>query len=221
MAKLWHRDNCLFSQSCGYPLMHEYQKHLQAIAIPDYNTGDNEPGLYRSVFIINEDSPYQRLAELRGGVAAVNGWDSQSGFNCLRHSLLPLDDGAPFFSKTVISGGHRNSIKLVTEGACDIAAIDQVTFTLIRRCCPAELSGIRIIEKSAAAPCLPFVTSIHSSLDLKAGLLRALAFVFDLTELADVRRALLLKGFFPAEPESYFCIREMAQTNRNFDFTKT
>lgn len=221
VAMLWHRDQCLFSQSCGYPLTHDYRTHLQAIAVPDYDTGDDEPGLYRSLFIVHSESTHRTLADLRGGVAAVNGWDSQSGFNALRHALLPLADGGPFFRETVISGGHRNSIRLVADGKCDIAAIDRVSFALIRNCSPEEVENIRVIGKSAAAPSLPFVTSIHSSSGIRAGLLRALTSVFERPDLAEARNNMLLRSFSAAEENSYACIKTMADEGADFDFTKT
>lgn len=220
VATLWDRRNCLFSQSCGYPLEHEFKDHIQAVAIPDYDAGEKEPGRYRSLFIVNKTNTHQTLADLKGGIATVNGWDSQSGFNTFRHSLLPLASNAPFFSKTVISGGHRNSIRLVAEKVCDIAAIDQVTFALIERCCPSELSDIRIIGKSAAAPALPFVTSIDSGADIKAGLLRALLSVFSNAGLAQTRSELILRGFLPAGTAAYEGIKDMDEAGQKFLFTK-
>ncbi len=75
---LWHRHKCLFSQSCGFPLMHEYSSDIQALAIPDYATTSVIKGQYRSVFITQNNSNIKTLADARGSIAAINDWDSQS-----------------------------------------------------------------------------------------------------------------------------------------------
>jgi phosphonate transport system substrate-binding protein len=59
------------------------------------------------------------LEELRGGVWAYNDRNSRSGWFSMIERL-----GDSFFSRTVHSGSHLQSIEMVRSGAADAAAID-------------------------------------------------------------------------------------------------
>ena len=61
----------------------------------------------------------RNLEELRGGVWAYNDRNSRSGWFSMIERL-----GDTFFSRTVHSGSHLNSIEMVRSGAADAAAID-------------------------------------------------------------------------------------------------
>ena len=66
-------------------------------------------------------------------------------------------------SKNILwTGSHVNSIDAINTFRADFAAIDCVTFELLRKNRPDLLKSIRIIGYSVKAPSLPYVTSIYT-----------------------------------------------------------
>jgi len=77
---------------------------------------------YYSVLIVRSDSPFQKLEDLRGKTLAWADPNSTSGY------LVPLAalrsqniDPARYFSRTVFSGGHEQSVLGVLNGNFDAA----------------------------------------------------------------------------------------------------
>jgi ABC-type phosphate/phosphonate transport system substrate-binding protein len=208
-AAFWRRDDLLVSQTCGYPLMTEFLDHLKLIGTPHYDVPGCEGALYSSWIIVRADHPAKALADLRGGVCAMNSEASQSGMNALRHAVAPLAEGQDFFAEVKISGGHRLSVQMVTQGLADVAAIDCVTWTLIENVAPQELAGVRLLAQTAKAPGLPYVTAAATD-DLTCAKLKAAVHhaVEDPT-LADARSALKVCGFSETTCKDYSVILEM------------
>jgi ABC-type phosphate/phosphonate transport system substrate-binding protein len=157
--------------------------------------------------VARKDSDVQSLDDVAGKVAAFNGYDSQSGWNALRHSLI--GKGPP--AHLLESGGHRRSVAAVREGRADVAAIDCVTYAGLQQFAPDEVAPLRIIARSASAPALPFVTRrdiASADLDkLRAGLRTAMAD----PALAEPRAAMQLAGIEIIPLEAYDRLLEMEQ----------
>lgn len=199
----------LLAQTCGYPLTHALAGSVALVATPAYAAPGCVGPTYVSQIIVAAESAVGTLSDLRGGVAAINSWDSQSGMSALRHAVAPLAKDGGFFSDIVVSGSHVQSIAAVGAGQADVAAIDCVTYALIERYDSALLSSARILAQSAPAPGLPYVTHGDADADLiqrlRAGLARAAA---DPT-LVDVRADLLMGDIAVLDLAAYDRILEM------------
>ena len=199
----------LLAQTCGYPLTHALAGHVALVATPAYAAPGCDGPAYVSQLIVPADSAVDTLADLRGRVAAINGWDSHSGMSALRHAVAPLAEDGRFFADIVVSGSHVRSIAMVAAGQADLAAIDCVTYALINRYDPALLSAVRILGSSAAAPGLPYVTHGAADVDfvqrLRAGLARAVAD----PSLADLRADLLIADIAVLDFAAYDRVLEM------------
>jgi ABC-type phosphate/phosphonate transport system substrate-binding protein len=79
--------------------------------------------------------------------------------NLLRHRLAPLHRDGRFFADVGISGSHRESLRWLREGKADLAAIDSVTFAYLARHAKEEVAGLRIVNRSAFSPTLPYITA--------------------------------------------------------------
>jgi ABC-type phosphate/phosphonate transport system substrate-binding protein len=187
-------DGLLFAQTCGFPLTHALQDHVQLLATPRYGAAGCAGATYVSWIVVRHDDPAKTLADLRGRRVAFNDQGSQSGYNCLRAMIAPLAAGVGFFGAAVESGAHRRSLALVKAGEADVAAIDCVTFALIARAAPVEVAGIRVLCASAAAPGLPYVTAIATAASDVRRLRAGLAAAFADPALEETRAALLLDG---------------------------
>ncbi len=184
----------IFAQTCGFPLTHKLKDHVQLLATPRYAVPGCAGASYVSWIVVRADDPAKTPADLRGYRVAYNDDGSQSGYNTLRALIAPIAQGQPFFGGLIESGAHRNSLAMVKAGRADVAALDCVTFALIARLAPEEVQGIRVLQASAAAPGLPYVTAATTSAAEIRRLQAGLAAAFADPALAEIRAALRLDG---------------------------
>lgn len=206
---VWRDPALLLTQTCGYPLMHEFADVLTAVAVPGYAAEGCDPGRYRSAFVVRDDEPATDLAGLRGRRVAANSPDSQSGCNALKAAIAPLARDGRFFAEVVWSGGHRLSIAAVRAGTADIAAIDAVTLALLSRHAPTETAGVRVLGWSGSAPALPYATRRGIDPGLRERVIAALMRAVADPAAAESRTALLLDTLVPATDRDYAEIPEM------------
>lgn len=217
---VWHSRELLLSQTCGYPLTHALAGVVELIATPAYSAEHCSGADYCSLVIVSEDNPADGLDDLRGGVCAYNARHSQSGYNVLRAAIAPLASGAAFFSNTIESGGHANSIGLVATGRADVCATDCVTHAMIARYCPDVLDGTRVLCATESAPGLPYVTRAGidpSDLErLRDGLRTAISD----PDLAASRDALFLSGVEMLGLDAYQRIDDMEISARDSGYAE-
>lgn len=86
--------------------------------------------VYYSELMVRADSPFQTISDLQGSVFAYNDRQSLSGFHCVEFMLEKIVDRNsnpnpnPFFSKSICTGSHMNSIDCVIQGNADVCALD-------------------------------------------------------------------------------------------------
>ncbi len=209
--QLWRDPGLLLSQSCGYPLTHGVKDLVVPVATPAYGAPGCAGTLYSSAFVVRADDPADCLGGLAGRICAVNGPQSQSGYNVLRHAVAPLSRDGRFFAEVSVTGGHGASMAAVAGGRADIAAIDGVTYRLFGHYQPEAVAGLRVLTWSEKVPGLPYVTRAGAGPDmlerLRDGLMAALVD----PNLAPVREKLLLTGAEILSAEAYGRIIEMEQ----------
>jgi ABC-type phosphate/phosphonate transport system substrate-binding protein len=192
--QVWGHPALLLAQACEYPLAKSFANRVKLVATPRYSAPGCEGSHYRSAIIVRADDPSQSLGELRGRRCAVNEVDSNSGMNLLRAAVAPLARATRFFAAVKLSGSHLHSVRMVTAGEADIAAIDCVTLEHLRRLEPVVVGGIRVLCWTETAPSLPFITARSNSPATLHALRRALTEVFADDTLTSVRARLLLRG---------------------------
>lgn len=192
---VWAEPGLVLSQTCGYPYVKQLRGKVLLLATPCYAAPGCRGPSYSSFILVQRGSPFRSIEDLRGGRAAVNSEDSQSGYSALRAVVAPHARHGRFFGKVVPTGGHRPSLMAVAEGKADVCATDAVCAALARRHLPELMRGMRILAHSPAAPALPLITAGNASGERVAALRRALDALIADRKLADARSALLLAGF--------------------------
>ena len=199
----------LLSQTCGYPLTTRLAGRVHYVATPCYRAPGCEGPRYSSMVVVRESEDAADLADMRGRRAAYNSQNSQSGYNSLRALVAPLAAGGHFFSATLETGAHRASVAAVRHGTADLAAIDAVSFALLQRDLPAEVTGLRVLARTESAPGLPLVTARQTTpLDIER-LRSAWAAACVDPALATTRAGLLLDGFEVLDLADYDVIPAM------------
>ena len=210
-SSAWTRPDLLLTQTCGYPLMHEYRDWLTSVAAPRYRVDGISKAEYHSVFIVPSDSSATSLEDLRGKRATFNDDQSQSGYNALRHAIAPLAREGRFFGEAFQSGGHAISAEKVANGEADIAAIDAVTFALLQKTVPEVTGRVRILGRSKTVPSLPYAVAKGTSPERIAQVRAALHEAVADPDSAAIREEILLDGFEDIDDKAYTPLVEMRE----------
>jgi len=201
--EIWRDPGLLIAQTCGYPLVSELLCHVRPVATPCYAAEGCEGPLYSSHIVVRRDEAANRLADMAGRIAAVNGAHSQSGCAALHHACRACGGPEPFFNGAIISGSHLGSMRAVAEGRADVAAIDAVCWALARRHYPKLTGRLQSLGTTEPAPGLPFVTAA-SRPDGEVALIReALAECIADPRTRAARGKLLIDGIEVIGTDSY------------------
>ncbi|MHC8345605.1 phosphate/phosphite/phosphonate ABC transporter substrate-binding protein [Pseudomonas sp. RT6P73] len=209
LPKLWLSPDLLLTQTCGYPLMTALRGKVRVVGRPRYELPDSNGGNHCSLLLCRADDPRRTLPAFRDSRGVINGEDSNSGMNLLRHRLAPLHRDGHFFSSVAISGSHRESLRWLREERADLAAIDSVTFAYLARHAQEEVAGLRVVARSAFSPTLPFITAATQT-DEQVEALRQVMNT-SLHELPDVAEILGLQEVLPATYSDYQVILDYQQ----------
>ncbi len=193
---LWHQPQLFFSQTCGYPLTHEFKGMLNYLATPHYAADGCEEASYCSIIFAREKQPVEKFQTAK---PALNDQDSMSGMLALKMVMSPWLRNGEFFIPPLVTGSHLESMAAVQQGRADICAIDCVCVALAQKYRPKALKGLVEIARSPAVPGLPYVTRSGAVPIMRQHLQAAFAD----PELADARAALLLKGISVLSDEAY------------------
>jgi ABC-type phosphate/phosphonate transport system substrate-binding protein len=203
LAPLWRSPNLVFGQTCGYPYVKDLRDSVALIATPEYDFPGCDGVSHRSFLVRQAGDPRRSLEAFRGGVAALNAWDSNSGMNLFRATIAPLADGRTFFGAAVTTGSHRASLEAVADGRADLAAIDCVSFALMRRFEAGLAAKVAVVAESPLSPGLPFIASARLPEATVSRAREALFAALADPELAQARASLGLIGARPTAPADY------------------
>lgn len=199
----WLDPRLLLSQTCGYPFATRLAGKVRLVATPVYDHPGCEGALNGSFVIVRADAAVASVEDLRGSVAVINDWASNSGMNLLRHTIAPHAVDGRFFARVVESGSHRASLAMVARGEADVAAIDCVTFGNLARSTSETIAGVRILVETAKTPGLPLITRAAASED-EIGELRDALAEFAVDPATEPLRITLGLGGFTVLPESAY-----------------
>lgn len=195
-----------FVCSGSYALGHNlYGLELLAVPVIDGKT------TYNSNIIVAKDSPFQLLEDLRGHRFAFTSKTSNTG--CLAPSfLLATQDESPqtFFSETLMSHGHDNSVQAVANGFVAGAAVDSLILNhMIIENDPDALK-VRIIHTSNDFAIPPVVVPKQLDPKLKQQLRDFFLTAHQSPEGRKILNALRIDHFTLGNDSDYNSIREMA-----------
>ena len=151
---IWQSPDLLLAQTCGLPFRARLHDRVTLVGTPDYGLPGCPPGYYRSVFVARADDPGP-LAAFAGRRFAYNEALSQSGWAAPQ---THMEAAGLAFGPLLQSGAHRTSALAVAEGRADFAALDALTWELIRDH-DAFASRLRVIGVTPPSPGLPLITA--------------------------------------------------------------
>jgi len=165
--QLFLREQIDLAFICTGPFAASREKFgFEAMATPQVR---GQP-FYQSYLIVPKDSPYQKFEDLKGRVFAFTDPDSNTGTMVPRFWLAELGEKPEsYFSKTIFTYSHDNSILAVAKGLVDAAAVDGHQWEYFERFSPVYTSKTRVIRKSQPFGSPPLVASaqLNSAVRLK------------------------------------------------------
>jgi phosphonate transport system substrate-binding protein len=173
--------------------------------------------VYFSDVVVRRDAPWPCFAALEGTTWAYNEETSYSGYNATRHRLAHLGRDRGFFGKSVKTGSHEKSLRLLLDGDVDATAVYSTVLDLLHRQDPSLAGRLRIVESFGPSPSPPWVFARTVSPELRAALRGAF-----LAMASDPRgRAVLASGlaarFAVVTDADYDPIRRMARDSERVE----
>lgn len=147
----------LLGQACGYLLTTPQAREVTLVATPDFAAPGCSGGSYRSRVVVRRREGIRALADLEGSRFVANEPLSYSGLHSVERLLAPNQRTATFFASTVFSGSHQSSIRMLQDDRADVAAIDCITWELLRRHRPEALTDLETLLLTPAAPAPPLL----------------------------------------------------------------
>ncbi|MDA7427097.1 PhnD/SsuA/transferrin family substrate-binding protein [Primorskyibacter aestuariivivens] len=153
--EIWQSPELLLAQTCSLPFRARLHPAVTLVATPDYGLPGCAPGFYNSVLVVHPNSDADHISGFEGKRLAYNEPLSQSGW------AAPMGYAAGFdvmFGAFVQTGAHLASARAVAEGRADIAAIDALTWEMIRRYDPFA-AELRELDRTTPTPALPYIAA--------------------------------------------------------------
>jgi phosphonate transport system substrate-binding protein len=193
---------------CSGPYVDGKEKYgFELLATPEVQKSH----FYQSYLIANSASQFQSLEDLRGQVFAFTDPDSNTGKLVPTYWLNQLGERAEtFFSKTIYTYSHDNSILAVAKALVDGAAVDGLIWEYYHQKNPIFTSKTRIIRKSELYGIPPIVASPFLAPDLKDRIRRVLFSMHQDPHGQQILGELMIDRFTPTRDEWYDSIRNMA-----------
>jgi len=152
---IWQSPDLLIAQTCGYPFRARLHHQVQLVGTPVLALPDTPPGHYHSALVIRADDPREAPQDFATAPFAYNEALSQSGWAAPQNWAAARGFN---FSNPLQTGAHRASAMAVSEGRADIAAIDALTWDILRAH-DRFTDNLRVLARTDPTPALPYITA--------------------------------------------------------------
>jgi len=165
---------------------------------------------YQSYLIVQKNSSYYTLEDLKGKIFAFTDPDSNTGAIVPRYWLSELNETpASFFKRTTYTYSHDNSILAVAKGLVDGAAIDGHKWEFYNTKNPYFTSKTRVIKKSDYFGSPPLVASSSLDSQLKSKIQEIVLTMHQKDTGKTILKNLLIDQFQRPQDEWYIKVQTM------------
>lgn len=198
-----------FAFICSGPYATGRQKFaFEALAMPQVRGSY----LYQSYLIVNKDSPYQKLDDLKGKIFAFTDLESNTGKLVPTYWLRQQGEiPETFFQKIIYTYSHDNSIMAVAKSLVDAAAVHGQIWEYYNYRNPTFTAKTRIIKKSKSFGNPPVVASVHMPDQMKAQIRELLFSMHQEPDGKKILDELMIDRFIAPKKDCYKPILEMSK----------
>lgn len=214
LEELWRRSDVGCVQMCGYPIARNLADVVPLASPIPAAAWAGGKALSRTDLIVRADAPYQVLPDTFGGTVGWTVAHSQSGFNALRHHLLPYrsEDRPRLYHRSV---GNlvtaRRILESVADGSIDIGPLDAYWHMLAGKYQPQLTEMVRVLDATATVLMPAFVAVPAMPRQTVDRLRKAFAAAHTRPWFAPFSESLLIEGFATVTRDSFFRTLEWAQ----------
>jgi phosphonate transport system substrate-binding protein len=214
--KTYVETNALFRKGgvdlafvCSGPYANGKEKYgFDLLATPQIHGSHS----YQSYLIVNRDSLFHSLKDLKGMIFAFTDPDSNTGRLVPTYWLAEWGvKPESFFGKTIYTYSHDNSILAVAKGLVEGAAVNSLIWEYYHNKNPIFTSRTRIIRKSEPYGNPPLVTSGHLSPGLRGRIREIVLSMHSHPEGRDILKEIMIDRFVVPQEVWYAGIRMMVQ----------
>jgi len=206
LAELWSRDDLACAFMCGFPYALASRKPRPVAAPVPVGAPIAGRPVYATRLLVRADSRFFSLEDTFGGRLGYTVEDSHSGYNALRHHLLPYyqmrkkrlyrESVGPLFTP-------RKVIDALLAGDIDIGPLDCYALDLMLRHEPDLGQKIRAVATTDIAP-IPFLVASADCPDRVVLPLQAALATFAYSpDTVGLRDRLCLEAFAPVSADDY------------------
>ncbi len=194
---------------CSGPYANDHISHgFEALAVPEIR-GKH---LYRSYLIVNTQSPFRELSDLKDGVFAFTDPESNTG-KLVPTYWLSLEGETPerYFGKIIYTFSHDNSIMAVANSLVDAAAVHGQIWEYYNERDPLHTSQTRVIKKSIQFGNPLMVAAARVPAPLKDRIRKVLLSMHQEADGKTILNELLIDRFIAPQDRWYEPIRAMKE----------
>jgi phosphonate transport system substrate-binding protein len=167
---------------------------------------------YSAYLIVNKQSAFHRLEDLKGHTFAFTDPNSNTGRLVPLYWLAALHTRPEqFFGRVIYTYSHDNSILAVGRGLVDAAAVDGLIWDFYAQKNPAFTAKTRIIKKSEPFGIPPLVASRQFPPAERERIQNVLFAMHQDPEGNKILAELMIDRFIPPRDELYDTVRQMEQ----------
>ncbi|MBK5099542.1 MAG: phosphate/phosphite/phosphonate ABC transporter substrate-binding protein [Desulfobacteraceae bacterium] len=194
---------------CSGPYATGREKYgFEPLAIPQVKGSP----FYRAYLIVNKDSPFHTLEDLRGWVFAFTDPGSNTGRLVPVYWLAQMQEQPEtFFGKTIHTYSHDNSILAVARGLVDGASVHGLIWEYYHHKSPLLTSRTRIIKKSESYGNPPLVAARGLPSGLKARIRELVLSMHQDPQGQRILHGLMIDRFVVPQEEWYEPVRRMKE----------
>ena len=172
----------------------------------------NGESVYYSYVIVNKESVYNSLLDLRGSTFVFTDPDSNTGCLVPRYMLVELNETPEsFFSSYYYTYSHDNSIHAVADGLADGAAVDSLIWEYLNSEGFEYVKATRIIQKSDPFGIPPVVVNPELDSETKQRLKEIFLNIHKDERVVPILSGIKIERFIEGEDSNYNSIREMLE----------
>ena len=165
---------------------------------------------YQAYLIVNKNSPYETLEDLKGKTFAFTDPDSNTGYFAATYWLSLIGENPDsFFSKFDFTHSHDNSILSVAKSIVDGASVNSIVWEYFNARDPVYTSKTKIIKRSEPFGAPPLVASISLPQNLKSEITQLFCKMHEDPEGQQILNQLMIDSFLPTEESWYATVKQM------------
>jgi ABC-type phosphate/phosphonate transport system substrate-binding protein len=206
LGELWSRPDLASAFMCGFPYELAAPKPRPVAAPVPVQALVSGRAVYATRLVVRADSNFLSIEDTFGGRLGYTVEDSHSGYNALRHHLLPYrrQHGEKLYRESIGPlFTPRRVVEALLAGGIDVGPLDSYALDLVMRHEPDLARQIRIVSTTEVAP-IPFlVAATNCPDDVVSALQAALMSFGDAPECAGLKDRLCLEAFAPVNTDDY------------------